>query len=356
MNPNRFLKSSCIILFLVFIPLLVFCQKWVADTITISFGDNEKNINSSFSLANVKDCRNTFPEYISVFEQKKWLFFPVDQIVKTNLPLSTNFRNKFQSEKENSGNYSISINQFDIKNTTGMGKRHLILSSTLELSEIVKTEDTILVGTFYYERSLSQKRKEGISSGYEKLIEDWNKQFAEDVLSVQNGLDQITSDKLYYFRRGSKAIKKNFYTSAEIFTGLKFWGIDGELWFSEPEENRIFNRSSGVIRYLNYPNVQSIAFGSNVRHWNYRVSDHWLFTHKMALLLGVNNWKDMKTVAHKFEEIFLLDASMTQQINFNPLDKKGFVFGMGLMEDAHYIIYHKIELNIGLALNLAYKF
>ncbi len=47
---------------------------------------------------------------------------------------------------------------------------------------------------------------------------------------------------------------------------------------------------------------------------------------------------------------------MTQQINYNPLDKKGFVFGLGLMEDAHYIIYHKIKLNVGLSLNCAYKF
>jgi hypothetical protein len=226
----------------------------------------------------------------------------------------------------------------------------------VELSEIIPAYDTVLVGSFYYERSFSQKKKENIGVGYETLIEDWCNQFERDVQSVQNGLDQVMPDKLYYFRRGAKAIEKNFYISVDLFSGLNFRGIDGELWFSEPEGHRIFNRSSGIIRYLDYPDFQSIAIGSNVRHWNYRISDSWLFTHKMALLLGVNNWKDMKTVSHKLEEILLFDASMTQQINYNPLDKMGFVFGLGLMEDVHYIIYHKIGFNIGLSLNCAYKF
>jgi hypothetical protein len=356
MKPNHFLKSFIFISGMVIIPLSGICQKWVADTITVGFGSYDKIENSSFSLVDVKDYRTTFPEYISVFEQKKWLFFPVDQIVKTNQPLSVNLKNKFHPGKQIAGTYSTSIYQFNIKNSKVLGRRTLSLFSTLELSEIDPTNDTILVGSFYYERTLPQKKKENIESGYEKLIEDWCKQFGDDIQSVQNGLDLARPGQMYYFRRGANAVGKNFYTSVDLFAGLHFWGIDGELWFSEPEGNRIFNRSAGVIRYLNFPDFQSIAVGGNVRRWNYRISDSWLFTHKMALLLGVNNWKDMKTTSHKLEEILLFDASMTQQINFNPLDKTGFVFGLGLMEDVHYIIYHKIKFNIGLSLNCAYKF
>jgi hypothetical protein len=341
---------------MILLPQFGFCQKWVADTITIQFGSADKFENSSFNLVGAVDLRKTFPEYISVFEQKKWLFFPVDQIIKTNKPLNVCLKNKFQSDSKNAGNYSASIHQFNIKNASAFGRRDLTLFSTVELSEIDQLKDTILVGSFYYERSSAQKKKENIVSGYEKLIEDWSKQFNSDILSVQNGLDQINPDKLYYFRRGAKAVEKNFYSSVDIFAGLNFWGIDGELWFSEPEGARIFNRGAGVIRYLNHTNFQSIAVGRNVRRWNYRISDRWLFTHKMAFLIGVNNWKDMKTASHKLEEILLFDASMTQQINFNPLDNKGFVFGLGLMEEANYIIYHNFNLNIGLSLNFAYKF
>jgi hypothetical protein len=341
---------------MVILPFSGICQTWVADTLTVRFGSTEKIENSSFNLVNTKDYRNTFPEFISVFEQKKWLFFPVDQIIIIDNSLAVKLDNKFLSISEIAGTYEASIYQFNIKNTTAFGRRELTLFSTIELSEIAPTSDTVLVGSLYYERSFSQKKKEKIEIGYEKIIEDWSNQFADDILSVQNGLDQVNQDKLYYFRRGAKAIEKNFYSSVDLFAGLDFWGIDGELWFSEPEGNRRFNRKSGVIRYLNYQNLQSIAIGSNVRRWNYRISDRLLFTHKITFLMGVNNWKDMKTASHKLEEIILFDASMTQQINFNPLDKTGFVFGLGLMEDAHYIIYHHVKLNIGLSLNCAYKF
>jgi hypothetical protein len=355
MNPNQLLRSFIFIVF-VFIPFLGISQKWVADTITVDFGSIDKIGNTTFKLNEVKDYRTSFPEYISVFEQKKWLFFPVDQIVKTNQPLSVNLKNKFLPGFQIAGNYTTSIFQFNIRNSKVLGKRALSLFSSLELSEIDQTNDTILVGTFYYDQTLSQKNKENIKSGYEKMIEDWCIQFSDDIQSVQNGLDLVRPDQMYYFRRGAKAVSKNFYTSVDLFAGLYFWGIDGELWFSEPEGNRIFNRSAGVIRYLNFPDFQSIAVGGDVRRWNYRIADSWLFTHKMALLLGVNNWKDMNTASHKLEEILLFDASMTQQINLNPLDKTGFVFGLGLMENVHYIIYHKIKFNIGLSLNCAYKF
>jgi hypothetical protein len=356
MKLNQFLKVFLFSAALVVLPLFGICQKWVADTIIIRFGNSEKIDNCSFNLLNVSDLRNAFPEYISVFQHKKWLFFPVDQIVKTNQTLAQDLKDKFKPDLKVAGNYTASIHQFDIKNTATLEKRELTLFSTIELSEIDPTNDTILVGSFYYERSFSQKKKAKISLGYEKLIEEWSNQFTVDIQLVQNGLDQANADKIFYFRRGEKAVKKNFYTSVEIFAGLNFWGIDGELRFSEPEGNRKFNRRSGVIRYMNHTDFQSIAVGSNMRRWNYRISDRWLLTNKMAFLLGVNNWKDMKTASHKLEEIFLFDASMIQQINFNPLDKTGFVFGLGLMEDANYIIYHKIKFNVGLSLNCAYKF
>ena len=160
------MKPSLIVKMLLFsgtvalLPQTGMCQKWVADTITIRFGNSERISKCTFNLLQVNDCRKTFPEYISIYEQKKWLFFPVDQIVRTDKPLSAKFIDKFSSEEKIAGNYIASIHQFNIKNTTAMGRRGFTLFSTVELSEIIPKNDTILIGSFYYERSLLQKKKE----------------------------------------------------------------------------------------------------------------------------------------------------------------------------------------------------
>jgi hypothetical protein len=352
---NVSLKIFLLGIFLIF-PSFCFCQKWVADSITIQFGKQENIEGLSFNISEAIDHRIIFPEFISVFERKKLLFFPVDQVVKTTKPLAYHFEQKFHTDSFGVTNYITDIHDFTIKNSSSPGKRTLALFATIELSEIVNDRDTSLVGTFYYERSFSHKKKQDVTDGYEQLLEKWCQQYASDILSVEEDIDLKVPDLLYYFRRGERAVKKNFYISADLFAGLNFWGVDGELWFSEPEGNRIFNRNSTIIRYVNHPTFQAIAFGSNLRHWNYRINHNWLFTNKMAMLMGVNNWKDMDTANHKLEEILFFNGSMNQRFNFNSLDKTGVVFGIGIMEDLHYIIYHRVGFNIGASVNCAYKF
>lgn len=352
---NVFVNKFLLSIFLLF-PLFGVAQKWVADSIIVQFGKPESIDSLSFTISESTDHRKIFPEFVSVFERKKLLFFPVDQIVKTPKPLVYHFEQKFHSDSAGVSTYTTNIHNFSIKNSSSLGKRNFALFATIELSEIVGDRDTSLVGTFYYERSFLQKKKQDITDGYEQLIEKWCQQYAADILLVEENIDQKVPDLLYYFRRGEKAVNKNFYASADFFVGLNFWGVDGELWFSEPEGNRIFNRNSTIIRYVNHPTFQAIAIGGNLRHWNYRINRNWLFTNKMAMLMGVNNWKDMDTAKHKLEEILFFNCSMTQRLNFNQLDKSGFVFGLGVMEDLHYIIYHRIGFNVGASVSCAYKF
>lgn len=336
------------------LPFSGFGQNWVADSICIGFGGKSLPY-GSFRVLEALDHRNEFPEYIGVFEQKKALFFPVDQIVKTQNPLSLNFETSFDSDSIDSKGIKVDIERFYINQSSSLDKRTLTLFSTLELSQIKKS-DTTFLGTLYYEFPYSQKKKLPVSEGYETTIDLWSRTFTSDVLAIGQNLDLLLGDNLYHFRRGDSAISKNLYIETEVFAGLNFWGIDGELWFSEPEGKRIFNRNVGIMRYVNRPNVQAIAVGKNVRMWNYRFTPRWLFTHKMAFLVGINNWKDMSTAAHKLEEILYFDLSFTQRINYNKLDEKGLVFGLGIMEDFSYVVYHKAQFNLGVSLNFAYKF
>lgn len=354
MKLNLNTIKNIVLLLLIVLPGWVHGQKWVADTICVSFGA-VKNLDASFNLHTVVDHRAVEPGFISVYEQKKWLFFPVDQIVYTTLPFAKSLENHFSNDTLDHLNFKVDIHEFYISNTTSMGKRQLVLYSSLELSKIVR-KDTVFLGTVYYDQSVKHKKKAPASEGYELMLNEWSKRFTSDLIAVDQELDQIMPYHLYHFRRDKRAVKRNFYVEAELFGGLNFWGVDGELWFSEPEGNRVFNRSAGIMRYVNHPDFQAIAFGSNVRLWNYRIDPKWLFTNKMALLIGFNNWKDMDTVPHKLEEIPFFNCSFTQRINYNPFDQSGLVFGIGIMEDVHYIIYHQPKINVGLTLNLAYKF
>lgn len=353
-RAKSMLKPKIYLLFCLLFPLISNGQKWVADSITVSFG-KEDTIASSINVIVANDLRMENPSQISVYEQKKALFFPVDQIVKTQTPLSTEFIHKFSTNVTGKPNFGVAIHQFYITNATTGSKRNLTLYSTIELSKYSGSEPTFF-GSFYYEQSYIQKKKLPIQHGYETLLEEWSRNFTSDVLSVDQGIDDVIGDQLYHFRRGKQAVDKNFYTGVDFFGGLNFWGVDGEIWFSEPEGSRTFNRSIGLMRFVNHPDFQAIAFGNNVRLWNYRFSDKWLFTHKMAFLFGMNKWKDMATVAHKLEEIPYFNISLSQKMNYNTIDQPGFVFGLGIMEDLHYIIYHNPQLKVGLSFNCAYKF
>ena len=351
---NLILKHKFYFFLCLICPLISSGQKWVADSIIVSFGRHD-TLTGTFNVLNATDWRAEEPECISVFEQKKGVFFPVDQIVKTKIALSNEFTRKFSSDSLVNQNYRVDIHEFFVKNSTTTGKRDLTLFSILELSKYGEADSTFL-GTFYYEQSFIQKKKIPVEKGYETLLEEWGKNFVSDVIAVDQGLDTVLIDNFYHFRRRKHAVKKNLYIGLDFFAGLNFWGVDGEMWFSEPEGSRIFTRNIGIIRYVNHPDFQAIAFGKNVRLWNYRFSEKWLFTHKLALLVGFNNWKDMDTADHKLEEIPYFNCSFSQQINYNLFDQSGLVFGIGIMEDAHYIIYHNPKLKVGLSLNCAYKF
>lgn len=355
MKPNQAIGILAIIVGVFCSTSDLLAQNFVADSLLVNFGQDSTQRITGITVSKASDYRSMDADVVSVYEKKKLLFFPVDQVVKTKQALAREFTRKFFADSSTNESYQLGIHQFNVVPSKVFRKTNYTLYATIELNKASANQSKLL-GTFYYEYPFKQSNKLPVKDAYENLFDAWMRQFTSDVLTVNSGLDLIVQEPVYHFRREMPAIKKNLYTSIEAFYGLNFWGIDGEVWFSEPEGNQVFNRTTGIIRYVNHGNFQSIAFGNNVRHWNYRLSEQWLFTHKIGFLLGLNNWKDMETTAHKMEEIFMLNLSFTQRITYNPLDKPGIVFGIGLIEDAHYIIYHQAKLKIGLSLNCAYKF
>jgi len=331
---------------------IVTAQTYVADTLITDFKkDTLQPFNYSVSVA---DYREEDPNFISIYEKKKWLFFPVDQIVLTSIPVAKSFENKLNAESGKP--FQLDIFEFYIRNNESSFTRSLNLSGSFQLSKIELNGDTTLMGMFYYENLVKNKKKIPVNQSYSEIINAFKTSFIADLNVICSDTLKTEKSSKYHFRQGVGVAQKNLYVAAEAIYGYTFWGFDAEIWFSSPEPAQKFNRNSRIFRYLDYGNRQSVAFSAGVNQFNYRLGSNWLFQNKSVFLLGFNKWNDVDEEMRTLEEIFLFQASMTQRICFNKLDKSGFNIGAGLIEELSYIIYNEPIYSIGVVLSCAYKF
>lgn len=349
-----FLFSMLIVGLTALLPIKLSAQSWVADTLMVNFGKSAIG-NTTFVVGHGTDHRSFFPEYLSVFEKKKALFFPVDQFVRLPLPLTEHLSNTFQPLAEGQITLIPHIHQFEVTLSAKGRNKEFTLVSSIELYRPTGYGDTILLGTIYHEHSFDQRKKLAVANGYEKVVDEWLQLFNNDLTILTQAQFNNSGDSLARFRSGKTLTNTNLYTSAELYYGTKFWGVDGELWLSRPEISKKFRRTTGIIRYQNHPDFHCIAIGKSANHWFYRTSNKFLFSNKTAFLIGINNWKDMYTADHRFEEMILFNLSATQLIQLNQLDQRGIVAGIGLMENLHYIIHHKPALKVALVANISLK-
>lgn len=349
MIPNK--TVVLIILSLVLNGRITKGQSYVADTIRVKFQKND-NIKFRHSLK-IVDHRIEDHRFISVYEKKKWLFFPIDQIVITNQPVAEGLMS-YQNE-ESFNKYLLNIRQFYIQQTSSLFKSNFKLNGALELSELGNT-DTAFLGTFYYEQTLQKSKKLTDSIGYTEALSFYTNQIISDLNAVCSDTTEITKPGDYHFRNGAKVTHKNLYFTGDVYYGYIFWGFDVEVYFSDPEPSNKFSRKSHMFRYLNYGNRESMAISRKIYLFNYRLSNQWLFQNKHAFLLGFNKWHDIDEAKRTFEEIFLFQLTALQRICYNTLDRKGYTFGIGLMEEASYIFYNNPTFSIGFVISCGYKF
>ncbi len=344
-------------LFAVFwIPLLwfnpTFSQSYVADTLILDI-ENSLFENSKSKVIAI-DLRDDNPRFISVFEKKKYLVFPVDQIVITKKPLTNYFENHATIATE--AHYKLSIHEFYLDYSESYFNRNLKLNAYIELSRIEQPADTAFMGIFYYEQSKKFTKKDTLLHCYKNMWQNFSSNFYYDFTVVtSDSLSKIKSSD-YHFRKGQRAAPKNFYVSTDVYYGNTFWGLDAEIWFATPEMAQKFKQNTRMFRYLNYGNRQSVAFSPNVSLFNYRINNNWLFQNKHGFIFGFNKWNDVDEAKRTIEELFLFQYAFSQRITHNSINKNGLVFGLGLFEEASYIIYNDPIFNVGVLLHCAYKF
>ncbi|MDA3891804.1 MAG: hypothetical protein PF517_09090 [Salinivirgaceae bacterium] len=348
-------KRSIIWVFLLFVFAFsesVSSQSFVADTVNVKFlPDTAFSLNHTLSAT---DFREEEPHLISIYEKKKFLFFPVDQIVLTEKPIAKEFA--YHLSKNKGRKLQLDIHDFYVDQSNSMFNRSYNLSAAFQLSQIQTAGDTNLLGVFYYDNTTKFKKKKPVEEGYNEVINSFKSEFIGDINAVCSDTAKVFISGQNHFRKGQKVAAKNFYISSDVYYGYTFWGFDAEIYFSSPEPGQKFKRKSKMFRFLHYENRQSVAFAASVSNFNYRINEKWLFQNKTAFLLGFNKWNDIDESNRTLQELFLMQCSIMQRITMNHLDKKGFTFGFGLMEEGSFIVYNDLMFNVAVVLNCAYKF
>jgi hypothetical protein len=250
----------------------------------------------------------------------------------------------------------LGIHDFYISYNESLFKRNLKLNAYLGLSEINPSNDTTYLGIFYYEQLKKFNKKDSLNHSYQAIWNSFATQFFADLSVITSDSIPANNPFTYHFNPLQKPAPKNFYVSVDAFYGYTFWGIDAEIYFASPEMAQKYSRNTRLFRYLNYGNRESAAFSTQVTQFNYRLNQRWLFQNKHGFIFGLNKWNDVDEAKRTFEELFMFQYAFSQRLCFNPLNKKGLTFGVGLMEEATYIIYNDPIFSVAFLLNCAYKF
>ena len=131
--------------------------------------------------------------------------------------------------------------------------------------------------------------------------------------------------------------------------------IDAELFFAPPEARRNFLRHSYNLRYRIQDKYESIEYNRlKVNHFH-RISTRLMLRNQLRGFFGINRWKDISHQKHSFEEAFMVEFSLNQILQFNPLDRSGLLIGVGLQENLIGIPSRRPQYETNLLLNIGMK-
>ena len=337
-------RLSLITCFCVLFSGLNYGQKLISDSLVVNFGYMiEPRISSAADK--VIDQRNLRPNCIAIGERTKYLFVPVDYFIVLPNPLSTGIQKMFLQKTDSSPqvNFNLEIKEFNIRSEAHSFTNKYICNSIISVYKAAGHENDYL-GTLVYEtQTTGSTAKKKQKEAYETCIDAWKQSFASDMnkIAVQASADSIVTFKNLI--KEPSDFRKNFIISTDVAIGINSWLIDGELMFSHPEPQRQFFRRGKILRYRHEEKYQSLEFSIVNNQFNYRLTDNFVFVLKSKLFWGLNSWNKNEYSTHGLQDIFLIDLSLSQSILYNPFYKRGFICGLGLLEDVTYIYSEDIR-------------
>ena len=87
----------------------------------------------------------------------------------------------------------------------------------------------------------------------------------------------------------------------------------------------------------------------------YRLDPILLFRGKSQLLFGINRWNDLNREKRELYDALILDLSLSQLIQYNPVNNTSLIFGLGFMENIYYIYSENVNFQCNILIQLGCK-
>lgn len=333
----------------------LYSQQYLGDTIFISFDTVECKSFSNISVKNVYDERSLTPHTWHIDETTKYLVVPVDQYYQSREPFSSIIENLLCSDEVSPkhSTYDITINEFSLETRKQLFFPGVVLNAWVVAHQPDGRKDS---AALIYEMILgkSSMREKDLSGTIKKAAKEWAKQLQSD-LTVLSVSPEIAGEIIPNIRNAGFSFKKRLESSLLFGVGLSGFLMDAEIGFSRPEAGNFFVRSPQIIRFRDTEKFQSLEFGIDNEHFNFRINDQMLFSLQSKLMLGINRFKDMGDEEHGLEEVLLLDYSLHQILSGNNYARHGLFGGFGIYENLYYY-YNELFFDAGLMVNLGIRF
>jgi len=342
-------------------PNQLLAQKFVRDSLVVHFNRQKNQDKLPLHINAIRDDRNLPGRNVGNYEVKKYLLIPVDLDIYTIKPLGEEMMEIIPATLsiQDSSRLNLVIREFSMtKKSGGIFFTRYQLTSSFWIYWEKEQDQEQFVGELLYEVNCRPSFfRDKASRGFRRIIDKWQPDFIDDIHHIAGGLQMGQVPRLENLRSEIYSGKYiNMYNAVDFIRFQDGYATDLQIFFSHREAKRRFVRSGGYrLRYKNSSDFESIGFGLSVGNFFYRLNRIFLFQGKSQLILGINRWNDIKTAAHKIYDAFIFEFILNQSLTYNLLDKRSFVFGIGIQEEVFYVYSKNWQFQIGPYIHLGIK-
>lgn len=354
-------SKECKLLLRFFLPivlLMVFgqadAQKLLPDTFFVDLKADTLISLNKLSFSAIEDMRNEDPRFIRYSSKRKFILIPVDQEVYLRENLSVEIGKTLPLDSTRANIYVLNIDKFIIEKQARRFSNSAVLVADIPVY-IKQSDSLIYKGTLYYDyQYIPEGKRESLTVSTENLLEKWHREFKIDLLSLR----ARTGNKIIVqnFIAGEKVKSLSLSSRTDVLAGYNWWGLQGELCFTRPETDERTRNTGSLIRYINNVDYESFAFGKKSEHSFFRRNKNMALDVDLNILLGLCKWKDVAAEAPTLYQIFDFQVSSIQSLMFNPVNSKGMIFRVGIIENFSYVIGKKPKFLVGGVLGIGVKF
>jgi hypothetical protein len=329
-------------------------QKILPDTFYVPFRYDTLIEIQHICIREVVDKRDESPNFVRYDKKTRYLLIPVDQEVYTLKPLAEELAHGIPCDTSGR-QLHIEINKFSIEKQKGRMSSNLYLQADLAVYEYVG-DSLAYQGTFYYDYFyISHRKRENLEESTTNLLHDWHTEYKLGLMGMRSSNTDPDNRHFSNFIADKSVRSLYVNTTVASFVGINWWGLQAEVYFARPETNKSNRYISGIVRYQNLKDYESLAIGRNSEHTIIRQNAGWTFDIDYNFLIGLCKWKDPEAYDPTLYQLFDFELSSIQSLEYNPINRKALTFRVGVIESLDYMINRTILLQAGLIVGLGIK-